>query len=164
MSGLKATKNQRTGSGDHERRRLRVAEGDPLRDELADDDVQVRDQEERDRERDDRGGDRVEDVREDRLAQGTDGQARGGHAELHRGDEPRRVRGDLEDETGAAVALVAQLGDPRAARRDEAVLGRHEKRVQQQETCDREKLKKEGHAPLSGARVLGGWSSSNGGL
>jgi hypothetical protein len=60
---------------------------------------------------------------------------------LHGRDETRRVRRDLEDQAGSAMALVAQLGDARAARGDEAVLARDEKRVQQQETCDREELK-----------------------
>ena len=89
-------------------------------------------------------------------------QARDRHAELHRGDEPRRVGGDAKDDARAAVALVAELRDARAARRDEGVLGRDEERVQQEQACDREELEEEGHAPLSGARVLGGWSSSNG--
>ena len=71
-----------------------------------------------------------------RLAEGTDCQARERHAELHRGDEPRRVGGDLEDEPRALVALVAELGDACPACRDEAVLGRHEERVQQQEAED----------------------------
>ena len=35
---------------------------------------------------------------------------------------------------------IAELGDARAARRDEAVLGRDEERVQQEQACDREEL------------------------
>ena len=53
-------------------RGLRVPEGDALRDQLADDDVEVRDEQEREAEGDDRCEDRVEDAREDRLADGTD--------------------------------------------------------------------------------------------
>ena len=128
------------GPGDEDGGRLRVPQGDSLGNELADHDVQVGDDEERERERDDRGRDRFEDVREDGLAESTDGQARDGHAELHRGDEARRVRRDVQDEARAAVALVAELGDAGATRRDEAVLGRHEERVQQEEPCDRDQL------------------------
>ena len=83
-----------------------MAERDPLRDELADDDVEERDDEEREPEREERREDRVEDVREHGLAERTDGQARERHAELHRGDEPRRVGGDLEHVPRALVALV----------------------------------------------------------
>ena len=54
-----------------------------------------------------------------------------------------------------------ELRDARAARGDEGVLGRDEERVQQEQPRDGEQREEEGHAaPLSGARVLGGWSSS----
>ena len=91
----------------------------------------VGDQEERDAERHDRCGNRVEDVCENRLAQGTDGQAGDRDAELHRRDESGRVGSDLEHQARATIALISQLGDPRAAGRDERVLGRDEERVQQ---------------------------------
>src|SRR5581483_344959 len=83
-------------------------------------------------------------------------------AELHRGDEARRVAGDPQDEPGAPVALVLELHDPRAPGGDEPVLGRHEERVQQDQPEKGKKLEREGHlaAPLAGARVLGGRSSS----
>ena len=139
-----------------------MAEGDALGDELADHDVEVRDHEEGERERDERRRDRLEDAGEDGLAESTDGQAGDGHAELHRGDEARRVGRDPQHEARALVALVAELGDAGASRRDEAVLGRDEEGVQQEQPCDREELDQETHAPLSGARVLGGWSLSNG--
>ena len=38
------------------------------------------------------------------------------------------------------VALVAELRDARASRSDEAVLGRDEEGVQQEQACDREEL------------------------
>ena len=117
-----------------------MAEGDALGNELADHDVEVRDHEEGERERDERRGDRLEDVGEDGLAESTDGQARDGHAELHRGDEPRRVGSDPQDEARALVALVAELGDAGAPRSDEAVFGRDEEGVQQEQACDREEL------------------------
>ena len=148
---------------DRERGRLRMAEGDALRDQLADDHVEVGDQQEREEDGDDRRRDRVEDVREDGLAQGTDGQARERDAELHRGDEAVRVRRDAQDGACAPVALVAELGDARSARRDEAVFGRDEERVQQEQRGDREQLERNRHAPLTGATVLGGWSSSSNG-
>ncbi len=139
-----------------------MPEGDPFRDQLADDDVQIGDEQEREAVGNDRCEDRVEDASEDLLADGTDTQARDRHAELHRGDEPRRVRSDPENGSCATVALVAELRDAGAARRDERVLGRDEERVQQEQACDREELEEESHAPLSGARVLGGWSSLKG--
>jgi len=59
--------------------------------------------------------------------------------------------------------IAAGIGSKmRAARRDERVLGRDEERVQQEQACDREELEEESHAPLSGAWVLGGWSSLKG--
>ena len=63
----------------------------------------------------------------------------------------------------APVALVAQLGDAGAASGDEAVFGRDEERVQQEQRGDREELEWNRHAPLTGAAVLGGWSSSSNG-
>ena len=83
--------------------------------------------------------------------------------ELHRRDEPRRVLRDPQDGAGALVALVLELHDPRAARRDEAVLGRDEEAVQKHQPEQGQHFEQEGHgtsAPLSGARVLGGRSSS----
>ena len=112
---------------------------------------------------DERRRNRVEDVREEGLAQGADGQARERDAELHGGDEVVRVGRDAQDRACAPVALVAQLGDSRAARGDEAVLGRDEERVQQEQRGDREQLEWNRHAPLTGATVLGGWSSSSNG-
>ena len=49
-----------------------MAQGESLRDQLADDDVEVRDDQKGEAVRDDRGGDRVEDAREDGLTEGTD--------------------------------------------------------------------------------------------
>src|SRR5262249_34946024 len=123
----------------------------------------VRDQQEGEDERDDRRRDRVEQMREDGLAQGTDCQAGEGDAELHGGDEAVRVGRNAQDRACAAVALVAELSDACAARRDEAVFGRDEERVQQQQREDREELEWKRHAPLTGAAVLGGWSSSSNG-
>ena len=105
--------------------------------------------------------DRVEDARDGLLADGTDAQAREGDAELHGGDEPRWVGRDLEDGAGAATPLLFELRDPGAARGDEAVLGRDEEGVQQDENADCEELEEERHAPTPWALVLGGMSSSN---
>ena len=103
----------------------------------------------------------VERVRERLLAEGTDAQRGERDAELHRGDEPRRVGGDAQDVARAPVALVLQLDDARAARGDEAVLGRDEEGVQQDENADCDELEEERHAPTPWALVLGGSSSSN---
>ena len=45
----------------------------------------------------------------------------------------------------AAVALAVELADPRAPRGDEAVLGRHEERVQQDQPGEGEQLERESH-------------------
>ena len=74
---------------------------------------------------------RLEEVREERLAEGADRQRGDRDAELHRRDEPRRVGRDPQHRARAAVALALELADPRAPRGDEAVLGGDEGRVQQ---------------------------------
>ena len=103
-------------------------------------------------------------VREHLLAEGADRQRADRHGELHRRDEPRRVLRDAQDGAGALVALVLELHDPGAPRRDEAVLGRDEERRSEAAGPSRASISSsEGHttsAPLSGARVLGGRSSS----
>ena len=68
-------------------------------------------------------------------------EARHRHAELHGGDEPRRVAGDLEHLPGAAVALVLKLEDPRSARGDEAVLGPDEERVRNDQADEGQHLR-----------------------
>src|SRR5579862_6992277 len=97
-------------------------------------------------------------MREHLLAEGADRQAGDRDAELHCGDEPRRVARDAPHRARAAVALVLELEDARAARRDEAVLGRDEERVQEDEAREGDKLEREGHAPAWA--VLGASSSS----
>ena len=69
------------------------------------------------------------------------------HAELHRSDEARRIGHDPHDRAGPAVALLRELLDPRPARRDEPVLGRHEIGVQQDQRRDAEEFQEKGHAP-----------------
>ncbi len=83
-------------------------------------------------------------------------------AELHRSDEVRRIGRDPEDVACAPAAGAIELPDARSTRRDECVLGGDEEGVQQDEPREGEELKRESHAsaPLSGARVLGGTSSS----
>ena len=61
----------------------------------------------------------------------------------------------------AAIALLLELDDLGPARRHEAVLRGHEKRVQQQQPGDGGQLEEDRHAPVSPeAQVLGGSSSS----
>ena len=147
---------------DEERRLLRVAERDALGDELADDDVEER----QDEEREDHGHDgrhhRIEELGQRVLAQGSDRQRGDRDPELHRGDEPWRLVGEAEDGAGPAVALVGELVHPRPAYGHERVLGRDEEAVQQHERRDADDLEEEGHAaaPVAGARVLGGRSLS----
>ena len=56
---------------------------------------------------------------------------------------------------------MLQLHDARAPRRHEAVFGRDEEAVQQDENPDGDELEEERHAPTPWALVLGGMSSSN---
>ena len=148
------------GRRDGQRGPLRVAERDALRHELADHDVQRRDHDEGDHDRQDRREHRVEQLGQNRLAEGADAEARERDAELHRGDEAWRARDDLEHVARAPVALLLELDDLRAPRRHEAVLGRDEEPVQQHQPDEGEQLEEDRHAPLSGAWVLGGSSSS----
>jgi hypothetical protein len=140
-----------------------VPERDPLRDELAHDDVEVRHDEQREQHREEGRHHRVEASGEHLLAEGADRQAGDRDAELHRGDEPRRVARDAEDGAGAAVALVLELHDACAPRGHEPVFRRDEERVQQDQAGESEQFEEEGHRERlrgKGARVLGGRSSS----
>jgi hypothetical protein len=123
--------------------------------------VEERDHEEGDRNGDRAREDRVERLRECVLAERTDAQAGGGHAELHRRDEARRVVHDPQHGAGAAVAALCQLVHPRLPRRHERVLAGHEEGVQQDQRRNAEKFERDAHAgPASGGR-LGMSSSSN---
>ena len=93
----------------------------------------------------------VEGMRERLLAEGADAERGERDAELHRCDELRWVGRDAQHRTRAPVALVVQLDDPRAARRDERVLRRHEEGVDEDQRPDAEQLECEGHAPNLGA-------------
>ena len=130
-----------------------MAERDPLRHELADHDVQVRDDQQREDDGEDRRHHRLEEVREHRLAEGADRQRGERDAELHRRDEPRRVAGDPQHGARPPVPLALELADARPARRDEAVLGRHEERVQEDQPGEGEQLEREGHARASTGRM-----------
>ena len=132
-----------------ERRPLRIAECDPLRHQLADHDVQERDHDERDRDGEERGDDRVQDLGEHRLAESTDTERGERDAELHGRDEARRPRDDLQHVRARAIALLLKLDDLRPARRHEAVLRSHEKRVQEQQPGDGGQLEEDRHAPVS---------------
>ena len=104
---------------------------------------------------------RVEDARQHLLAERTDRQAGAGHAELHRRDEARRVGDDPQHGPRAAVALLRQLLDPRAPRRDERVLGRHEIAVQQNQRRHGEEFEEKAHVCAPSGGRLGMTSSSN---
>ena len=108
MNGPSTMKKTAYRPREHERRSLRMAERDPLRHELADDDVQERQDDEPEDHREHRREHRLEDVREERLAESTDRQRGDGDAELHRRDEPRRVARDLEHGPRASVPLAGR--------------------------------------------------------
>ena len=113
-----------------ERRALGVPERDALRHELADHDVREREDQVGEQHGEDRRHPVVERVRERLLAERADAERGERDAELHRGDELRRVGGDAQHGARPPVALVVQLDDPRAPRRDERVLRRHEEGVE----------------------------------
>ena len=80
----------------------------------------------------------VEDTSKHRLAERADTEAGGGNAELHRGDEARRPGDEREHRLGALASLLLELTQTGTASRHEAVLGRHEKRVQKDQSRDGE--------------------------
>ena len=83
---------------------------------------------------------RIEQLDERLLAQSTDGQRGDRDAELHRRDEPRRLRGDAEHDARPSVPLLLELVHARPAHGDERVLGRDEVAVQQDERGNRDEL------------------------
>src|SRR4051812_15854087 len=122
-----------------------MAERDSLRHELADHHVQVGDDQQREDDGEEPGHQRLELPGERLLAERTDREAGQRDTELHRRDEARWVARDAQHEPRAAVALVLELHDPRPARRDEAVLGRDEERVQEQQPDQGQHLQREAH-------------------
>ena len=148
------------GNRDAERDPLRVAEGEPLRHELADDDVHERDDQEREQHREERAEPDPEQIRQDLLADRADRERRERDAELHRGDEVRRIARDLHHRARRPAPLVDELLQPGAAHGDERVLGRDEEPVQQDQKGNGEELERDRHAPVSGASVLEGSSST----
>ncbi len=140
------------GEGDALGARQRVR----LRDDLADHDVQDRDHDEREGHRDRRGDagrhvteEILEQPRHRRLADGAESQRADRDAELHRGDEVRRVGDDLAHDACALVALPDQLVEARVTHRDERVLRGHEERVPQDYDDDRAELERGGDAHAS---------------
>ena len=109
----------------------------------------------------DRGHHGIEDLFEHGLAEGTDTQARGRDAELHRRDEARRVARDPQDELRPSVPLVGELLQPRPASRDEAVLRGDEERVQQDQRRDGDEKECEVHALSRRAPVRGRSSATS---
>ena len=100
---------------------------------------------------------RVEVARDQRLADGAHRDAEDGDPDLHRADEPH---GLVHQAQGAACRQRVHLLETPAARGHERVLGRDEDRVPQHEQEHEDDAEEVAHAPLSGARVLGGCSSS----
>jgi hypothetical protein len=149
------------GNRDPERRPLCVPERRALRHELSEDDVEEAQDRVRDEDREDRRHPVLELARQRLLAESTDAQGGERDAELHRGDEPARIAGDAQDVPRAAVPLVLELDDPRPASRDEAVLRRHEERVEQDQDRNPDQLEEKCHALTRRARVLGGFSSNS---
>ena len=145
---------------DPERRVLVLRERDGFRHELAEDDVQVRDDREREDEGDRRRERGVEEVLDERLADRTEGDREGGDSELDRADEAHGIVHDPKSDPCPSAPLGGELRQTRAPGRYERVLGRNEERVPRDEQENGEDLEENGHAPLPGAWVLGGISSN----
>ena len=97
-----------------------------------------------------------------RLAEGADRQRGDRDAELHRRDEARRVARDPQHGAGPPVALALELADARPPRRDEAVLGRHEERVQEDQARRGPAARGRGScAAASPARRRAYWAASS---
>ncbi len=84
-----------------------------------------------------------------------------GDAELHRGDEPRRVADDRENEPRPALPSLRRLLHSCPPGGDEPVLGRHEVRVQEDQRRDGDEEKRDSHAPSRGARGRGKSSATS---
>ena len=80
---------------------------------------------------------------------------------VHRRDEARWVGGNAQHVARTSVPLVLQLDDAGPPCGHEAVFGRDEKGVQQDQNADGDELEEDRHAPTPWALVLGGISSSN---
>ena len=142
-------------NGQHDRDALRPLQCDRLRDQLAEHDGEVREDRERDRERDAGREGWLEEVGEQRLADGADEDGEHGDADLDEADEPDRLVHQAERRLRAAPAAGRLLLQAHSTRRDERVLGQHEERAPQHEEEHDHDVEKDSHAP-SGAPVLGG--------
>ena len=146
--------------GKPEGQALGALERDRLRHELAEHDAQVGQDQERDEEGDAARDPVVEVAREQRLAQGTEQDPEHRDPDLDRGDEAHGLVEQPERRPRPAVAALRQLLEAGAPRRHERVLGGDEDRIPQHEQENEDQPEGVAHAPLSGARVLGGSSSS----
>ena len=160
--GLEDEEEDANRSRHAERNAFRVAQRETLRHELADDDVQEGDDQEGEQHGDHRGEPCGEQVREHLLADGADRQRCQCDPELHRGDEMRRIARDASHRTCRPAALGRELLETRAAHGHQRVFGRDEEAVQENESGNAEELESDRHAPLPGAAVLGGMSSTTG--
>ncbi len=139
---------------------LRALERDRLGRELTEDDAQVGQDQEGDDERD-AARQAVEVARDQRLAHGTEKDPEDADPDLDDRDEADGIVHEPQGDLRVAASSLGTLLQACPARRHERVLGRHEHRVPQHEGEDREDSEEVVHAPLSGARVLGGSSSTS---
>ena len=129
--------------------------------ELAQGHVQVRDDGEAEDDGDRARQERVEEVREQGFAHGSQEDREERDAELGRRDEADGVVDQLDRESSPRRAGVDELAQTGAPRGHERVLGHDEERVPQDHQENRDYLEENGHAPLPGAWVLGGISSNS---
>ena len=158
--GIRDEKDALDGEGHPERGLLVLRERNGLGDELAERDMEVGDEGEGEDESDALRERLVKPVLDERLAHGAERDRERRDAELDGADEPHRAVHDAKRYARAELAGVRELHQARALGGHERVLGRDEERVPQHEQENGDDLQEDGHAPLSGARVLGGWSSS----
>ena len=130
------------------RRPLGMLKGQHLRHLLAEDDVEHRDQRERDRERDGMDGrseqllwqtvkERLDQRRDGRLADPAEPQGRHRDTELSRRDEAVRIVLRPQQHPAEAMTLLDHLLDAASPQADQRKLGGDEERVQKDEYPDR---------------------------
>ena len=162
ISGLKTTKKPRTGVETASATPLRVAEGDALRHELADHDVQEGDDQEREHERRSRS---PRAGRRPAPAPARRAHRSPGWCAVTPSCIAAMKRGGFATIRSTARALrlpcCASSLDPRAPCRDERVLGRDEVAVQQNQRRDGEEFEEEDHVLAPAGGRLGMTSSSN---
>ena len=144
---------------EQQRQRLGLLQRDRLRNELAEHDAQVREDDEGDRVREPARHGIAEEPGDERRADGTDEDPEDRDPDLHGADEADGLVHQPQRRRGTPRAALRDLFQPRSARRDERVLSRHEHGIARDQGEHHEDAKGVAHAAFTAALVLGGSSS-----